>query len=117
MSGKKVFISSDHTPSYFVYPPVGGYFDFCIQICHYNGGLSYKRTKSASGLHLPHPLTHEGSAAGLCAPSAGPVSNFFLSARVRIPAERFNFIGNSEKFPLQLKSTKPVYPGLGTFPF
>ena len=24
MSGKKVFISSNHTPSYFVYPPVGG---------------------------------------------------------------------------------------------
>ena len=42
MSEKKVFISSNHTPSYFVYPPVGGYFDFCIQICHYNGGLSYK---------------------------------------------------------------------------
>ena len=48
MSGKKVFISSNHTPSYFVYPPVGGYFDFCIQICHYNGGLSYKIKKDPS---------------------------------------------------------------------
>ena len=64
--------------------------------------LVARRTKSASGLQLPHPLTHEGSADGRCAPSAGPVSNFFLSARVRIPAERFCFIGNSEEFPLQL---------------
>ena len=78
MSEKKVFISSNHTPSYFVYPPVGGYFDFCIQICHYNGGLSYKRTKSASGLRLPHPLSPEGSPADFARRRWSPLGDSFL---------------------------------------
>jgi len=40
-----------------------------IDLCHFCERSCIALTKSASGLQLPHPLNHEGSAAELCAPS------------------------------------------------
>ena len=67
-------------------------------------------TKSTSGLQLPQPLNHEGSAAGLCAPGT-VAKQQFPYVPVCILAELFCRIGNSEEFPIRQRKEPHVFMG------